>query len=115
MEGMVLTILVDYTNVMEKIYGIKLLAAQGKDKDVLILRKLNNPVSRVDGKRVIYELEYRWLSSECQDEKDESFVCVKGSENTFWSKKELVETGALKKNGKVPENINLFNCFRLFP
>lgn len=84
------------------------LLAQGKDSNVLILHKLDHPVRRLDGKKAFYELEYRWLSTECKDESDEAWCCVSGTESTYWQRKELpIE---LFKNGSK----TLFDHFNLF-
>jgi len=56
--------------------------AEKKDKNVLILYKLDKPITRFDGKKGSYELEYRWLS---QDD----VHCVLGNEFTIWQRKEL--------------------------
>ena len=109
--------MVDYTKeILESgDWGRGVIACHGKDKNVLILRKLEEPIQRFDGKRVSYHLEYNWLSTSCQSEDDEAYRCVKGSEDTYWSKKELMKEGVLEKSGKPKEDLNLFDCFRLFP
>jgi len=84
------------------------ISAQGKGTNFLSITKLESPSKRFDGKRVSYELEYRWLSEECIRENDQSWACVQGSEYTLWSKKELIKCGVFK------EDANLFNCFDLF-
>ena len=83
--------------------------AQGKDKSFISLKKLDAPFKRFDGKRVSYEMDYRWLSTPCEKENDESWCCVQGNEFTYWTAKELTEMG-LKLNCKnpVPENFNIF-------
>lgn len=106
--------MINYTEKIGKAYGVSnILAAQGKDNNVLILSKLDKPMQRFDGKRVSYNLEYRWLSCSCEHENDEAWVCVQGNEDTYWSKRELVETGVLDKNGNI-KNVSLFDCFHLF-
>jgi hypothetical protein len=62
--------------------------AEGKDKNVLILRKLDSPMQRFDGKIAGYEIEYRWLSKSLEDNQ-KNHVCVLGNEFTYWQKKEL--------------------------
>lgn len=101
--------MVDYTQQEED-----WIIAQGLDSNFLVIQKLNEPRKRIDGKKASYLLEYRWLSIECEDEDDEAYVCVVGDEKQLYSKRELVELGVLNKNGKVKENINLFNHFTLF-
>jgi hypothetical protein len=106
---------IDYSDSIAKAYGLNnILAAHGKNDNVLILSKLDEPMPRVDGRRVSYNLEYRWLSCSCENENDEAWVCVRGSEDTYWSKRELIEAGVMDRNGNIRE-ISLFDCFRLFP
>lgn len=81
--------------------------ASAKDRNVLILSHRKNPIVRFDGKRVSYQVEYRWLSTDPTPEGDE-VCCVQGSELTFWSKKELMENGALNPHS------SLFDSFCLF-
>jgi hypothetical protein len=91
---------VDYADSFE--YAI---AAQGKGRNVLILSKLDEPKKRFDGKMAHYELEHRWLSETCEDERDQAWACVQGQDFTFWQHKEIKQ--ALKSD-------NLFEHFDLF-
>jgi hypothetical protein len=75
------------------------LKAEQRGKDVLILRRLDNPIRRFDGKTARYELEYRWLSD------PRHLVCVLGNEFSFWQAKEI----------KGWDTKSLFKMFRLFP
>ena len=75
------------------------LKAEQRGKDVLILRRLDNPIRRFDGKTARYELEYRWLSD------TRHLVCVLGNEFSFWQAKEI----------KGWDTKSLFKMFRLFP
>ncbi len=84
------------------------IAAHGKDSNVLILHKLDQPFKRFDGKRARFEIEYRWLSTECRTESDEAWCCVSGSELTFWQNKEI-NLEAIRDGRKT-----LFDCFTLF-
>jgi hypothetical protein len=86
--------------------------AQGKGNNFLALVKLDKHASdRIDGKRAHYEVLYRWLSCECERSDDEAFVCVQGSEVTYWQRKELKEGFFDRlKTG----TINLFDEFNLF-
>lgn len=70
--------------------------AEQDGKNVLILRKLDFPVKRNDGKKAIYELEYRWLSN------PDYVSCVQGSDYTYWQAKEV----QLKKG--LFEQFNLY-------
>lgn len=79
--------------------------AHALDKNVLILRKLDNPVKRFDGEKALYELEYRYLSKDVTNDKDESWVCVEGNDFTFWTVKEIKELGEIS---------NLFEHFNLW-
>jgi hypothetical protein len=75
------------------------LKAEQRGADVLILRRLDEPVRRLDGKIAQYEVEYRWLS-------DPRYVCcVLGNEFSFWQAGEI--------NGW--QHKSLFDVFRLFP
>ena len=82
------------------------LMAEGKNRNVLILHKLDKPFKRFDGKLALYELEYRWLSCDCQHSKDEAFVCVLGNEFTYWQEKEIKAVLSGKST--------LFDFFQLF-
>lgn len=76
------------------------LRAERKDDNTLILRKLDSPVRRFDGRAVSYELEYRWHRPGTPVE------CMQGQEFTFWSRRELIEAGAFRRS--------LFESFRLY-
>lgn len=92
-------------------YGVSFpsaILAQGKDSNVLLLHRLEQPVKRLDGKKAHYELEYRWLSAECKEESDESWCCVLGAESSYWQTKEL-PLEAFREGTK-----NLFDHFHLF-
>lgn len=65
------------------------LAAQGKGSNFLAVFKLDQPCERSDGKKATFEICYRWLSQNCQSETDQAFVCVQGSEVTYFQRKEL--------------------------
>lgn len=83
-------------------------AAHGNQNNVLILNRLDQPFQRNDGKKATYQLEYRWLSTECAKETDEAWCCVLGNEFTFWQRKE-VDIAAIEAGRKT-----LFDCFNLF-
>jgi len=86
----------------------KCIKAQANDnRQVLILRKLDSPFKRFDGKRVSYELEYRWVSADVTPEGDE-VCCVMGEEFSYYSKRELNAINAMNKN------CQLFDSFQLF-
>jgi len=97
--------IVDYTDSFTQC-----IAAHGRNQgdlgECIILRKLDTPHKRFDGKRVSYEIEYRDLSQLVANPSDEAYVCVVYQEFTYWSKKELTDSGAFKKN-----MVNLFDCF----
>lgn len=76
----------------------KCLKAEQRGADVLILRKLDSPIQRIDGKRASYELEYRWLSD------PRHLCCVLGADFSFWLASEI--RGWQAKS--------LFDVFRLF-
>jgi hypothetical protein len=87
------------------------LLAQGKGGNVLILSKLDQPFQRFDGKKAIYQLDYRWLSVDCEHESDQAWACVQGSEYTYWQRKEIE---GLLKNIAKDKDANLFDRFNLF-
>ncbi len=87
-------------------------AAQGKGTNVLVLTHLAKPYpGRADRKPASYELEHRWLSQPCQASNDEVYVCVQGSELTYWQRKELP---AALLAGLKTGTVNLFDHFNLF-
>lgn len=75
------------------------LKAEQRGKDVLILRRLDRPRRRIDGRMAQYELEYRWLSNSAD------LTCVLGNELSYWRPSEI----------EGWENESLFDIFRLFP
>lgn len=85
----------------------RVICAHGKDRNMLILRKLRNPYKRPDGKIVGYELEHRWLSQHVTE--PEAWVYVMGFDFTYWSLRELRETGF-----DIDNPTNLFDHFDLF-
>lgn len=88
------------------------LAAQGNGSNFLALYKLPEPSkARFDGKPARYELVYRWLSRECQHENDEAYCCVRGSETTYWQRREL---GPALFTQLRAGTVNLFGHFNLF-
>lgn len=91
---------IDYTDSFDCV------AAHGRGRDVLILRRMKSPLKRFDGKKAAYEVEYRWLSVACQNEKDEAWARARGQEFTYWQAQEF----DMKKGRE-----NLFEVFRLFP
>lgn len=84
----------------------RVICAHGRGKNMLIMRKLLNPYKRADGKRVSYEIEYRWLSKDVTE--PEAHVFVMGYEFSYWSRREIKETGF-----DVDNPTNLFDCFSL--
>ena len=78
---------------------LECMKAEQRGKDVLILRRLDDPLRRLDGKTARYELEYRWLSD------PRHLVCVLGNEFSYWQASEI----------KGWETKSLFKIFRLFP
>ena len=86
------------------------LLVQGRDDNVLILSKLDEPFKRFDGKKASYELVYRWLSTKCEHEDDEAFVFVLGAEATFWQAKEIKQ---LLPEIKNKDEVDIFEHFNL--
>ena len=76
--------------------------AEAKNKNVLILRKLDKPIKRFDGKKTNYELEHRWLSKEVTETTKDNVVCVQGNDFSYWQKTEL------NLNKKLFDQVNLF-------
>ena len=72
------------------------IAAEQRHKDVLILRKLDEPRRPLSGPLCQYELEHRWLSD------PRHLTCVQGADFTLWATDEI----DLRKG--------LFVQFRLF-
>ena len=81
--------------------------ANAEEKNVLILSHMECPITRFDGKRVSYMVEYRWISKSPTEDGDE-VCCVLGNDCSYWSKRELKELGAFN------EHSSLFDCFNLF-
>ena len=88
--------------------------AQGKDNNFISIEKLPHPYKRADGKRVSYQMDYRWLSAPCENSSDQSWCCVQGQEFSYWSEKELKDLG-LKLNSKniIPEDYSIFDHVNL--
>lgn len=84
------------------------IAAHGRNKNLLVLRKLVIPHKRFDGKISNYEITYLWLS--CDVTSPQAYIYVQGSENTDWTKKEIQETGF---DFNEPEKTPLVDCFSL--
>ncbi|MFY0990981.1 hypothetical protein [Halomonas sp. C05BenzN] len=87
------------------------LIAQGKGSNFLSLTRLDEPYERFDGKRASYELNYRWLSTDCQEEDDQAWACVQGAECTYWQHKEITK---LLRQLKRHDDVDLFEHFDLF-
>lgn len=85
------------------------IAAEASGTNVLILEKLPEPYRRLDGVKANYQLEYRWLSSPVEHDSDGHWKNVMGSENTYFTEREL-------KNilPKLHQGTSLFKLFNLF-
>ena len=94
--------IIDYT---EEIHGC--VAAEGRGKEVLILRKLETPVQRVDREYADYVLEYCWLSGWCENSGDQAWACVQGNEFSYWKQNEI-------SPDVLDGRTSLFDEFRLF-
>ncbi len=91
----------------------RVICAHGRGKNMLIMRKLRNPYKRSDGLRVSYEIEYRWLSRDLaspptDEYPTEAWACVMGYEFSYWSLREIKETGF-----DIDNPTNLFDHFSL--
>lgn len=85
--------------------------AQGKGSNFIAIEKLDQPFQRADGKQASFQVDHRWLSSECENENDESYVCVKGQEFTYWQEKEIKR---LLKTVRRGSEVNVFDYFNLY-
>ena len=61
------------------------LRVERRGRDALILYKLDAPRKRLDGKRGQYALEYRWLSTD----DDNELACVQGSDHIILQRREF--------------------------
>jgi hypothetical protein len=86
------------------------LIAQGKGTNFVAITKLEAPFRRNDGKLASFMLDYRWLTRDCEHERDENYVCVKGQEFTYWQGKEI---NLLLKKIKSEHEVNVFDFFKL--
>jgi hypothetical protein len=93
-------------NVIDYTEKIDCIMAFGKNRNVLILQKLDKKFKRFDGKLATYQLEHRWLSCDCQNENDQAYVCVQGNDFTYWQQKEIKDV----LSGKIA----MFDFFKLF-
>lgn len=91
----------------------EVISAQAKDKNVLILRKLNESVKRFEyrnGKKVWfacrYEIEYRWLNKSINDDINSVYMSVAGNEFHQYSKKEIADI-------LCADDLNLFEFFMI--
>ncbi len=98
---------VDYTEQYSKHLNSDVICATGKGKLFFALIKLKEPFKRFDGKMAHYELRSFSLSKKCKDSDDQAWACVDYDDFTYWTPKEIKETGAL-------ESTNLFKNFRNF-
>ena len=106
--------IVNYTrDVRESLSSCNVLLAQGIGGNFLCLTRLDEVVKRADGKLARFELDYRWLSTNCESANDEAWVCVQGSEITYWQQKEVKGLlNELKNNGV--NAVNIFDHFQLW-
>ena len=87
------------------------LVAQGKGSNFIAIEKLDQPFQRADGKQASFQVDHRWLSSECTHENDENYVRVEGQEFTYWQEKEIKR---LLKTVRSGNEVNVFDYFNLF-
>jgi len=105
--------IVDYTEELRKdrYYGdANLVLAQGSGKNYLALFKVLQGIDSAGRRRFFYHLEYRWLSVDCTNPKDEAYACVMGREIQYYSAKDLNKISPKILLGTA----NLFECFQLF-
>lgn len=100
---------IDYTEDFSEHVGIDFVIAQGSGRNFISIVKLETPIKRLDGKKASYELGYRYLSTDCENSKDQAWACVLGSEQTFWQAKEIKKLLADMKKGDV----NVFDYFNI--
>jgi len=102
------SLVVDYTP-----HFLGALAAQGRGPDFLVVSRLDHPTrARLDGKPAQYEVIYRWLSRSCVHPDDGAPGCVRGSETTYWTRREL---GPGFFRHLTQGTLALFDLFRLCP
>ncbi len=63
------------------------LKAEAKEKNLLILWPRNNESYYPE---CIYELQYKWLSRTVENDYDENWVCVSGSECQYFEAKDAI-------------------------
>jgi len=82
------------------------LYAQARGADVFILVELDPPGGEAfDGEKYPLKLVYNWLSHEVTDDKNENWVCIEGSDITYFTKEDVDLAGL--SGGTV----TLFDCF----
>lgn len=86
------------------------LLAQGNGHNFLALSK-RTLFKRNDGRKASYELEYRSLSAECNNERDEAYACVTYSELNFFQYDEIQN---LLKKLEQDSEVDLFDYFNLY-
>ena len=64
--------------------------AERKGTNTLIMRSLESPVKRFDGKKANFELEHRWHKSEESD-----ITSVQGNDFTYWRESEFDQNKSL--------------------
>src|SRR4051794_34853211 len=97
--------IIDVTAQARTLMGEKVLKAEQKGSNVLVLIKLDGPNNvTLDRKerRCRYQLHHRWLSNPA------SMTSVRGAENTYWGRREVAK--CLRKQTKL----KLFDVFQLF-
>jgi hypothetical protein len=88
------------------------LLAQGQGQHFIQLIKLDELYTRADRKKTRYQIHYRELSADCENESDEAYVCVLSSENTYWLPAELLVMGINvrhKIGTQIPADFNIFD------
>lgn len=100
--------LIDYSHHK---YWSHAVVVQGLGANVLALTRLEKPFMRFDGSMAQWQLEYRWLSKVCRNSESDEYVCVMGSECTYWKASEIQ---ALRKKLHNKEEVNLFEHFKLY-
>lgn len=77
------------------------LLAIAKGKNFIRIEKLEERFTRLDGRRVSYQMLYCDLSVTAESIDDQAWACVRYSELQYWSAKELSEIGINVKSGKA--------------
>lgn len=93
-------VLVDYTDTAQNCFTYKgALKVHGLGWRVRSLHRLDNPVTRLDGKKGLYRLTENDLSVHCKSPDDEAYTCVSNSDYILLTAREASKY--LKRGAKL--------------